>query len=204
MPNPASILKRVDGPVLLPDPMASPGQLMSMQDPALPLMTDLRNGPTIAVEPTMQIDQALELMRSAAVRLCIVIDDSRHLLGAISAHDIQGDRPIRVMQAAGSDRRSASRRDLTVGEVMHPLSQMQVIGWRDAERASIGMIVEAMKLVGQRHLLVVETDKGLRRTLRGLFAASRIERATGTALEIHPKPASFADYERAVEHPELI
>lgn len=204
MPNPASILKRVEGPVLLPDPLAAPAQPLSMQDDALPLMTDLRNGPTVAVEPAMQIDQALELMRSAAVRLCIVVDDAHHLLGTISAHDIQGDRPIRVMQAAGSDRRSASRRELTVGQVMHPLSQLQVIAYRDAARASIGTIVEAMKLIGQRHLLVVDSDKSTRRTLRGLFAASRIERATGLTLDIHPQPASFADYERAVEHPELI
>ncbi|HVL57503.1 MAG TPA: CBS domain-containing protein [Burkholderiaceae bacterium] len=203
MATATALLKRPDPRISLPDPVAPPAQRLTPEAPALPLMTDLRAGPTVTVEPRVQIDAALELMRAAGVRLAFVVDSSRRLLGAVTAQEIQGDRPMRLLQGGGGDRSTGSRSELTVAQLMHPPSQWQVIEYRDAARASIGTIVDAMKAIGQRHLIVVETDKARRQTLRGLFSATRIENELGEALDIPPIAVRYADIGRAVLYPEL-
>lgn len=169
-------------------------------DPALPYFTDFGQSPIVTVWIDVPIDRALELMIQAGVRLAFVIDRNQELRGLITSFDIQGEAPTKLMV-----QRNLKRSELTVGDLMEPLREWKLTSFADARRATIAQVVDAMKRVGRRHLIVVQHDHDNDHEpwrLRGLYAASKLERALGHPIEIAALPSTFADIEAAVEHPD--
>src|SRR3984957_10067694 len=71
------------------------------QDPALTVMTDFRERTSVTVSDTATIDEALEHMRHTGVRCAFAIDDqSRMVVGLITAYDIVGEKPMQYMGSA--------------------------------------------------------------------------------------------------------
>ena len=61
------------------------------QDPAICVMTDFRERPSVIVSQTTMIDEALEHMKHSGVRSAFAVDDrSRAVVGLITAYDIVG------------------------------------------------------------------------------------------------------------------
>lgn len=178
----------------------SAGARAALGDPALPAMTDFRRSPMVTVTADVQVDRALEYMIVAGVRFCFVVDALSRVLGAVTSYDIQGEKPARHVQSMGGDLRAVSRAEVQVRHIMEPVAGWQVIDLDQAARATLAQIVAALKTLGRRHLVVVEQMGGAQ-MLRGLFSASRIEQDTGLNLDIFPVPTTFAEIERAVEHP---
>jgi hypothetical protein len=174
---------------------------VTLQDRAFPLITDFRNSPIVTIGANVQIDRAVEHMIAAGVRLCFVTDAESMLVGTVTSYDIQGEAPMRYLLALGPGRGS-TRRDVLVRHVMEPLDALKVIDLAEALRASIGEVVAAMKTLGRRHLIVVERSTSAPPVLRGVFSATRFERETGWAIDVTPSARTFAEIERAVEHPE--
>lgn len=180
------------------DPVAARKQL---DDRAWELVTDFRAAPIVSVRADTQIDRVIELMIAAGVRMCFVTDRAELVLGTVTSYDIQGEKPMRYLQALGPGLRASSRRDVAAKHVMEPLADLRIIDATEAMRATIGEVATALKKVGRRHLVVVEKMND-HPALRGVFSATRIEAALGTVLDITPEPGSFAEIERALEHPD--
>lgn len=148
-------------------------RLVHRDDPALDVMTDFHDVVPVTIGPDSSIDFALEKMKSAGVRLLLVIDGQRQVLGVISAADIQGDRPIKYSQE-----HRVSRSRITVGMVMTPQSALEVLNYISARGAQVGHIESTLHQLARQHVLVVEVDDDGHR-VRGLYSMSEIARRLG-------------------------
>jgi CBS-domain-containing membrane protein len=199
-------LRKLTSALTLPAPGgadANQRPRLALSDPARTVMTDFRTSPVVTVPAGLAIDRALELMMFAGVRFAFVVGEARGVVGAVSAQDIQGEKPARYLQSIGADMRAHSRREVLAQHIMEPIDEWLVVEHRDIARVTLAHVVAALKAVGRRHLVVVETSAGGAQTLRGLLAASRIEQETGLVIDVGAGPRSFAEIERAVEHPGL-
>jgi CBS domain containing-hemolysin-like protein len=160
--------------------LAAPGGdpwLVERIDPAQSVMTDFHERSAVTVAGDMPIDTALEHIKHAGVRSAIVVDsDRRQVLGMVTAYDIQGEKPIRHLQAVGCTHRTCSRDDVLVRDIMEKLEDWQAVDMKDVERATVDMVLEALKAIGRSHLPVVETSDDHGARLRGIFSAAKIMR----------------------------
>jgi CBS domain-containing protein len=149
--------------------------LAHLDDPAMNVMTDFKKISPVTIEPYSSIQTALRKMKVAGVRLLLVPDEADHIAGIITAGDIQGERPIKVIQET-----RAAFRDIRVDRIMTPLDRVEGMDMVTVRDARVGHIIVTMRKLEQHHLLVVEVDRENRQhRLRGLFSTSEISRLTG-------------------------
>ena len=86
--------------------------------PATAVMTDLRQVPAASIDTEAPIDAANRFMMRRGVRLLLVADDERRVLGLITASDILGEKPV-MLRTLG-----LSRQDLRVAEVAAQLGRL--------------------------------------------------------------------------------
>jgi CBS-domain-containing membrane protein len=160
--------------------LGSPGNdpwRVAPSDTALSVMTDFRERSAISVDEGSPIDAALEHMKHTGVRAAFVIDhEGRKVLGIITAYDIQGEKPLRHMQAAGYTGRSSSRHDVLARDLMEPIDRWRVADIKDVDKATVEMVLETFRKTGQTHIPVVEHRAGDVELLRGLFSYAKITR----------------------------
>ena len=145
---------------------ANAPDLVHLDDPASFVFTDFRMVRPITTVAEQRIDAALEVMKSEGVRLLLVVDEADHVVGVVTAADIQGEKPIQLAEA-----NRESRDAITVGAVMTPSEALEVLSYPALENARVGNVLETMRALERRHLVVA--DRGGRRVL-GLFSASQI------------------------------
>ena len=160
--------------------LAAPGGdpwLVERSDPAQSVMTDFHERSAITVAADSPIDAALDHMRHAGVRAAFVLSENRaHVLGIITAYDIQGEKPIRHLQAIGCNHKTCSRDDVLVRDIMEKVEDWQVVEMKDVERSTIERVFETLNASGRTHMAVIETSETLGTRLRGLFSAAKIMR----------------------------
>jgi CBS-domain-containing membrane protein len=160
--------------------LAAPGGdpwLVDRMDPAQTVMTDFHERSAVSVAVQTPIDEALEHMKHNGVRSAFVVDDAgRHVVGMVTAYDIQGEKPIRHLQEIGGTHRTSSRSEVRVGDIMTPVDRWHVADMKDVVQATIGMVVDVFKSQGGTHVAVVESSETQGVRLRGVFSAARIMR----------------------------
>lgn len=153
-----------------------PPELVHLDSPALEVFTDFRVVCPETVGPEVPIDQALEQMKRAGVRLLLVTEHSteqERVIGLVTADDLQGEKPVKLVEDSRMGREA-----ITVRQVMTPQSQVRVLDMRSARDAQVGHVVATLRALERKHLLVVELD-GHRQRIRGLFSATQIRRQLG-------------------------
>ncbi|MGC4061366.1 MAG: CBS domain-containing protein [Aquabacterium sp.] len=163
-------------------------------DSALSLLTDLHHSACVVASQHDGLEQTLHLMLRAGVRMVFVAGADGELVGMVTADDIQGERPV---QRASSHR--IPHHELTLGDVMIPVSRWDVVELSQVRTARLGDIAATMHEHGLRYLLVVQPKEG-RSTLRGLFSARRLEMAMNTTIEHDLHSRSFAELEQVLAH----
>ena len=164
------------------------------EDPALSLLTDLCHSACVVAGHRDRLDQTLHLMMRAGVRMVFVAGADGALVGMVTAEDLQGERP--VVRASSHH---VSHSELTVSDVMVPLHRWPTVDLGRVRTARLGEIAATMHEHGLRYLLVTQTKHG-QTTLRGLFSASRLERAMQTVIDSDLHSQSFAELEMALAH----
>lgn len=164
------------------------------EDPALSLLTDLCHSACVVAGHRDRLDQTLHLMMRAGVRMVFVAGADGALVGMVTAEDLQGERP--VVRASSHH---VPHSELTVSDVMVPLHRWPTVDLGRARTARLGEIAATMHEHGLRYLLVTQTKHG-QTTLRGLFSASRLERAMQTVIDSDLHSQSFAELEMALAH----
>jgi CBS domain containing-hemolysin-like protein len=171
-------------------------EIVGLDDPAVRVMTDLKNVPAITIEPGLSIDAANHKMIASGVRMLLVTDAWEHVLGIITATDILGEKPIQHLGKVGGD-----HRDILVQDIMTPQSALEVLQMVDIERAQVGDIVETLKRAGRQHAAVVEIDESnMAQKIRGIFSSTQISRQLGIKLDLPEIASSFAEVEQALAH----
>ncbi len=175
---------------LLPEPKP-----VALDDPALEVMTDFQKVRALTVPAETSMDYAYERMRSNRVHLLLVVDERNEMLGLITSTDVEGEKPVRLVQE-----RAVGRDELLVADVMTPRERLEVIEFDDVQRARVGQVVATLQAVGRQHAMIVDRDERGRQRVRGLFSANQLGRQLGTVIHALAVARSFAEIEEALAH----
>ncbi|HWH83076.1 MAG TPA: CBS domain-containing protein [Burkholderiaceae bacterium] len=167
---------------------------VTVDSPALEVMTDLTQVKAATINPATGLRQAEQVMVYQGVRMLFVVTDMPSIEGLITATDLRGERQMRIV-----GQRHVHYDDLCVADVMTGLALLDAIDHGRVATASVGDVIATLKRFGRNHLLVVQdaTDAAPRR-VRGVISRSQIERQLGTAIDVTPIADSFSEIERAL------
>jgi CBS domain-containing protein len=160
---------------------------VSTESPALEVMTDLARATPATIRPQAPLAGANQFMITRGVRLLLVVDDHENVLGVITASDILGERAMLV-----ATERGMRRDELTVGDIMIPAAQVEVLALSALAGARVGHVLETLRRAGRQHALVVDFDEipsgrplappARRAMVRGIFSLSQIARQLGVSV----------------------
>jgi len=185
-------------------PVQAQAARVTLESPALDVMTDLTCASPATVRPVVPIEGANQFMISRGVRLLLVADDRETVLGVVTATDILGEKAVRVAMDRG-----LKRGELTVGDIMTPAGHVEVLALAEVEGARVGHVLETLRRAGRQHALVVDfevtapkrlLDAPVTRTMvRGIFSVSQAARQLGVPLQSVGEVArTFSEIEAAL------
>jgi len=154
--------------------------------PALDFMTDFKKVNPVTISKDVTLEQALTKMKTAGVRLLLVVDDREQVIGLITARDVQGEKPVELAQTSGMP-----RAQIRVEHIMTAQPNITALNMLSVRNARVGHIVETLWQLERQHMLVVQIDGETGgQSIRGLFSSSQIAKQLG----LQPSP------EMAVAH----
>ena len=173
---------------------AQPSQALperiTLEAPALQVMTDFQATTAVIILSGDSLDEAHRRMLQRAVRLLLVVDQDRRVVGVITATDVLGEKPMTVVAQRG-----IRREELLVRDVMTPQGRLQALQLADVSVARVGHIVATLKHSGRQHALVVQRDAAGRQNVRGLFSSTQIARQLGVTIPTSETARTFAEIE---------
>ena len=169
---------------------ATPPSRVTLDDPAISVMTDLQHVSVASTTPEEPIEEAHAVMIRRGVRLLFVLDPSGAVEGVITATDLLGEKPVRFMQERG-----IPHSEIRVGDIMTPAAHLDAVGLPQLASMRVGHVVATMHAVRRQHLMV--SEEGGRR-IRGLFSATQVARQLGVELQTTEVARTFADIEAAL------
>ena len=173
---------------------ARPTQILrekvTLEDPAAQVMTDFESVTAIIILPGDTVDEAHSRMIQRAVRLLLVVDQNRNVVGLITATDILGEKPVQV-----AVQRGLRRGEIQVRDIMTPQERLEVLAIEAVRGAKVGHVVATLQKAGRQHAVVVEHDAKGRQTVRGLFSATQIARQLGVTIQTSEVARTFSEIE---------
>ena len=168
---------------------------VTLKNPAVDVMTDLRQVSAYSVSMGQTIERALERMKKRGVRLLLVTDEQGNVYGLITARDIQGEKPVKLASKMGQE-----PKDLRVRDLMTLGGKLEVLQYDDVLRAKVGNVVATLRDAGRQHALVVDSDptRDGETALRGIFSLAQIGKQMGLSMESAERATTFADIEQAI------
>jgi CBS-domain-containing membrane protein len=141
-------------------------------DPALSVMTDFRERPSVTVAEIASIDAALDHMKHAGVRSAFVVENARNVVvGLVTAYDIMSEKPMRFMQSLATP-----RSEVVVRNIMQPIADWRVVDVKDLETSTVSSVASMFEESALTHVPVVERAESGGCQLRGLLSAARVRR----------------------------
>jgi CBS domain-containing protein len=150
---------------------------VTLEDPAVNVMTDFKSVTAVIVLSGDGLDEAHRRMIQRGVRLLLVVDQDRRVVGVITAADILGEKPMQVI-----GHRGIRREELVVRDVMTPHEALEVLDLETVRTARVGHILATLKRSGRHHAVVVENGAKGSQLVRGIFSATQIARQLGIAM----------------------
>jgi len=144
-------------------------EITYLDDPALAVMMDLTQTPPQTIKNNAAIDDALSVMKIHGLHLLFVVDDSDKIEGLIASEDILGEQPIKITQ----DNRIPRSKILTK-MIMVPLNKIIAFDIETVNKAKVGNIVNTLKSEEQHYALVIKSNVGNQKIIRGIFTTSHI------------------------------
>jgi CBS domain-containing protein len=166
---------------------------VTLQSPALDVMTDLTQVKAATVGPEQTLAQAEQAMVYLGVRMLFVVSDMPAVAGLVTTTDLHGERQMRLVHERG-----AHYDELRVADVMTPLAALDASAFELVAAATVGHLVATLRQLGRNHLLVVDRGSGAAARVRGVISRSQIERQLGRTLDISEIARSFSEIERAL------
>jgi len=166
---------------------------VSLEDPALNVMTDLKNVSVITVRAKTPMEKAHAKMKRYGVRTLLVLDDTDKVLGLLTTTDILGEKPMRFLQNMGG-----THSDILVRDIMTPQRELEVLSMQDVMVAKVGHILATLKASGRQHAMVVEESPNFPQAVRGIFSATQTARQLGVQIQITEVARTFAEIEAAL------
>jgi hypothetical protein len=178
-------------------PLPNTAASVTLDSPALEVMTDLRRVEAVTIERLRTLAEARAVMVARGVRALFVTDDTREVHGIVTATDLQGEAPIRLAHARG-----IRYDEVLVRDVMTPAERLEVLDLEEVVRARVGDVVATLKVAGRQHALAVEGPADAPAALtcvRGIFSLTQVARQLGIpAQPVHDIARTFAEIEAAI------
>lgn len=190
-PLPASGLHTAIGIV---EPAPGHAGSVSMDDPALEVMTDFQRVRPITISYHATMDCAQQTMADHRVHLLLATNERGFLAGIITSTDIEGEKPVRLVHERG-----ILRSEILVSDVMTPTGRIEVLDMDDVRCARVGHVVATLKAVGRQHAMIVDYRNGAMK-VRGLLSASQLARQLGKPVDTPWVVRSFAEVEEVLAH----
>jgi len=167
---------------------------VTLDSPALAVMTDLTLTKAATIQPGTMLRQAEQMMIYQGVRMLFVVSDMPAFVGLVTSTDLHGDRQMSLVHERG-----ARYDELTVADVMTPLALLDAVDHDRITRAQVGDLIATLRRFGRNHLLVVQAATGgSPRRVRGVVSRAQIERQLGQQIDLTPIAANFSEIERAL------
>lgn len=164
---------------------------VSLEDPAIKVMTDLSSIAAVTISPSCSLDESTDRMMKMKVKLLFVTDSKNRMIGLITYSDLQGERPIQFQQANG-----VSRAEICVLDIMTGIESIDAMPWSAIETARVGDIAMTMKKLNRQHALVLEQPTDDVYQIRGIFSISLLSKSLGINIEITEVAQTFTEFER--------
>jgi CBS-domain-containing membrane protein len=178
--------------------LLSPEQLqapISLNSPAIDVITDFLKVKPISISQETQVDEALEWMKNQHVRLLFATGVDNLFSGVVTARDIMGSRVMSYMQTHG-----LPREYVLVKHVMIPKEQLLALTYEQLKYSKIGDVMLTLKDSGEQHIVVIDESLAQVKRIRGIISASDVSRKLKIGFEIMYEAKSFAEIERVVTH----
>ena len=178
-------------------PVPSAQAPVRLDSPATDVMTDLRRVSAIIVDRNASVDDATRVMTARGVRALFVVDDTRQVVGIITATDTLGEKPMRFAQARG-----IRHGEVLVRDIMTPSDRLEILEHATIAGARVGDVIATLRVAGRQHALAVETnpaapDEG--KTIVGIFSLTQIARQLGIPpQQVHDIARTFAEIEAVI------
>lgn len=171
---------------------AKPKQV-TLNSPALKVMTDLRHISAAVIEPNVAIEFANIYMIHRGVRLLFVLNQNGILEGIITATDILGEKPLRFTQE-----RQVKHSEILVSDIMTPFDKLEAIPLEEIVRAKVGNVIASLRESGRQHNLVTENSIDGLLTICGIFSLTQIEKQLGKTIPISEVAKTFSEIETSL------
>src|ERR1035437_8583116 len=135
MNKPLPTSKMKEGVIWLPTDAPSPKPI-TINSPAIDVMTDLRRVHVMPVATRESFSRATQIMIARRVRLLLVVNTDGLIEGLLSARDTMGEKPIKLLQ----ERRDDKYEDLIVSDLTVPRHAIDVLDIKAVLRANVGSI----------------------------------------------------------------
>jgi CBS-domain-containing membrane protein len=167
---------------------------VTLESPALDVMTDLTQVKAATIRPDATLEQAEQTMIYQGVRMLFVVSDMPELEGLITSTDLRGERQMRLVHA-----RQLRFDEMRVADVMTELGWLDAVEFERMDKATVGNMIATLKRVGRNHLLVVKVPtRNTPLRVRGVVSRAQIERQLGTLIDITEIASNFSEVERAL------
>lgn len=161
---------------------------VTLESPAVTVMTDLARVTAETVTANLPVDDAEQKMIASGIRLLFVTNQLNEVIGIVTSKDLSGEHIMRLINSSRSP-----RQDLIVRDIMTSQHKIEVLEMSDVATAHVGDIVETLKRMGRQHALVVERDETGEQTIRGLLSTSQIGRQLGEPIVTTDVAGNFAN-----------
>ncbi|MGH8671540.1 MAG: CBS domain-containing protein [Burkholderiales bacterium] len=157
--------------------------------PATDVMTDLKRVAAVTIEPAATMGAANQKMIQHGIRLLLVIDEDKGVLGIVTATDVLGEKPIKLIRETG-----VSRQEILVRDIMASRDTLEVLDMDAVSYAKVGNIVATLRKSGRQHALVVDGE-GPAWQVCGIFSTSQIANQLGMPIDAPEVARNFAEIE---------
>ena len=180
--------QRLTGAVQISRP--APPKPVTLESPALDVLTDLRQIYAAVIEPHVTMESANVLMIQRGVRSLLVLNQDRDLGGIITATDILGEKPLRFIRERG-----VKHNEILVSDIMTSLDRLEAIPVAEVQHAKVGHVIASLRDTGRQHTLVVERNAEGKPVVCGIFSLTQIEKQLGAAIPSTEVAKTFAEIE---------
>ena len=163
---------------------------VTLDDPAIEIMTDFTLVTAISVNPCASLDNARDRMIWNKIQLLFVTNQFHEVVGLITSNDLSGEKAMQHISETGG-----KMADIMVRDIMTPKNRLEAITMQDLRKARVGDLVETFKRMGRQHALVIEPMEGddTRPVIRGILSVTQLNKLLGRPITESLIASSIAD-----------
>ena len=155
----------------------------TLNSSAREFLTDFHTVQPKVISSSVSAKEALNTMIKTHVRMMLVLDDHRQFIGMVTSRDV--DEQSIIARALCQEEKVG---DIAITELMQRKKDLVALSVNDAEKATIGEVVELLQDHHQQHCLVIDPET---KQVRGVFSSSDISRKLQLPIKIQEQ-SSFS------------